>query len=89
MDKEVIETSHRKVFREEIRNAIREAIFSGELNPGDRIIETYWAKELGVSQMEALMRFYGTSFYRDLEDESTKLWHYSPEQLYALFSNVA
>ena len=50
MDKEVMETSHRKVFREEIRNAIREAIFSGELNPGDRIIETYWAKELGVSQ---------------------------------------
>ena len=36
--------------REEIRNAIREAIFSGKLNPGDRIIETYWAKELGVSQ---------------------------------------
>lgn len=42
--------SHRKVFREEIRNAIREAIFSGKLSPGDRIIETYWAKELGVSQ---------------------------------------
>ena len=41
---------HRKVFREEIRNAIREAIFSGELKPGDRIIETFWAKELGVSQ---------------------------------------
>ena len=50
MGKEIMETSHRKVFREEIRNAIREAIFSGELNPGDRIIETYWAKELGVSQ---------------------------------------
>ena len=42
--------SHRQVFREEIRNAIREAIFSGKLNPGDRIIETYWARELGVSQ---------------------------------------
>ena len=42
--------SHRQVFREEIRNAIREAIFSGKLNPGDLIIETYWAKELGVSQ---------------------------------------
>ena len=54
--------SHRQVFREEIRNAIREAIFSGKLNPGDRIIETYWAKELGVSQgpvREAI---------RDLED---------------------
>ena len=45
-----VELRHRKVFREEIRNAIREAIFSGELKPGDRIIETYWAKELGVSQ---------------------------------------
>ncbi len=40
----------RKVFREEIRNTIREAIFAGELRPGDRIIETFWAKELGVSQ---------------------------------------
>lgn len=40
----------RQVFREEVRSAIREAIFSGELKPGDRIIETYWAKELGVSQ---------------------------------------
>lgn len=45
-----VELQHRKVFREEIRNAIREAIFSRELKPGDRIIETYWAKELGVSQ---------------------------------------
>lgn len=44
------QSGHRKVFREEIRNAIREAIFKGELRPGDRIIETYWAKEMGVSQ---------------------------------------
>lgn len=42
--------THRKVFREEIRNAIRDAIFAGELRPGDRIIETFWAKKLGVSQ---------------------------------------
>ena len=44
------QNGHRKVFREEIRNTIREAIFKGELHPGDRIIETYWAKEMGVSQ---------------------------------------
>lgn len=50
MGNEIIELTHRKVFREEIRNAIREAIFAGQLKPGDRIIETYWAKELGVSQ---------------------------------------
>jgi DNA-binding GntR family transcriptional regulator len=42
--------AQRVVFREEIRNAIREAIFAGELKPGDRIIETTWAKGLGVSQ---------------------------------------
>ncbi len=45
-----VESPHRKVFREEIRTAIRDAIFSGKLKPGDRIIETYWAKEMGVSQ---------------------------------------
>jgi len=50
MDREIAAGAHRKVFREEIRNAIREAIFAGELKPGDRIIETFWAKELGVSQ---------------------------------------
>ncbi len=31
----------RKVFREEIRNTIRDAIFAGELRPGDKIIETF------------------------------------------------
>ncbi len=42
--------SRRQVFREDILNTIREAIFAGELKPGDRVIETYWARELGVSQ---------------------------------------
>lgn len=40
----------RPLYREEIRNAMKKAIMSGELKPGDRIIETRWAKELGVSQ---------------------------------------
>ena len=40
----------RLVFREEILEEIRSAIFSGELKPGDRIIETAWAKRLGTSQ---------------------------------------
>ena len=50
MNRENVMPPHRKVFREEIRNAIRDAIFAGKLNPGDRIIETFWAQELGVSQ---------------------------------------
>lgn len=40
----------RPLYRDEIRNSIKKAIMSGELKPGDRIIETRWAKELGVSQ---------------------------------------
>ena len=50
MNRENAAPPHRKVFREEIRNAIRDAIFAGKLNPGDRIIETFWAQELGVSR---------------------------------------
>lgn len=50
MEMGAVAGSRRKVFREEILGAIREAIFSGDLKPGDRIIETFWAKELGVSQ---------------------------------------
>ena len=40
----------RPLYREEIGNAIRDAIASGDLKPGDRIVETQWAKDLGVSQ---------------------------------------
>lgn len=50
MERTAAALPQRKVFREEILNAIRDAIFAGELNPGDKIIETFWAKELGVSQ---------------------------------------
>lgn len=42
--------SRRQVFREEIRDIIRDEIFSGELKPSDRVIETYWANRCGVSQ---------------------------------------
>jgi len=50
MEKNNTSSTHRKVFREEIRRAIKEAIFTGKLQPGSRIIETFWARELGVSQ---------------------------------------
>jgi DNA-binding GntR family transcriptional regulator len=40
----------RPLYRDEIRSSIKKAIMSGELKPGDRIIETQWARELGVSQ---------------------------------------
>lgn len=40
----------RPLYREQIGDSIRDAIFSGELKPGDRIVETQWARALGVSQ---------------------------------------
>lgn len=40
----------RPLYREEIKEALMNAITAGELKPGDRIVETRWAKELGVSQ---------------------------------------
>ena len=40
----------RPLDRDEIKSALLDAITSGELKPGDRIVETRWAKELGVSQ---------------------------------------
>ncbi len=48
-----------------------------------------WARDIHVTPLEALMRFYSTKFYRQLEDESSKLWCYSPNQLYYLFTHSA
>lgn len=47
-------------------------------------ISELWARDLGVSPLEAMQRFYATPFYNQLADEATKYWHYSPEQLYQL-----
>ncbi|MCL1917039.1 MAG: GntR family transcriptional regulator [Peptococcaceae bacterium] len=40
----------RKVLREDINDYLRQAIVNGVLKPGERIVETRIAKELGVSQ---------------------------------------
>lgn len=40
----------RRVLREDIRDMLIERILSGRLAPGDRIVETRVAQDLGVSQ---------------------------------------
>ncbi len=40
----------RPLYSHEIKDIIKQAILSGELKPGDRVVETRWAKKLGVSQ---------------------------------------
>lgn len=40
----------KRVLRDEVKNYLLEVILAGKFEPGDRIIETQIAKELGVSQ---------------------------------------
>lgn len=44
-----------------------------------------YAADFGVSILEALRRIYESATYRELEDESSKLWHYGPVALYQTF----
>lgn len=44
-----------------------------------------YAEEYGLSIIEALQRIYSSATYRELEDESSKLWHYGPVALYQAF----
>ena len=44
-----------------------------------------YAEDFGLSIIEALTRIYRSSTYRELEKESTKLWHYGPVALYQSF----
>lgn len=43
-----------------------------------------YAEDFEVSIIEALRRIYSSETYRELEDESTKLWHYGPIALYEM-----
>ncbi len=45
-----IKPLRRSLIRDDICDAMKEVILSGALKPGDRLVETQWAKELGVSQ---------------------------------------
>ena len=39
-----------------------------------------------LSEIDALTKLYKSELYSMLEQEETKLWHYSTEMLYSLFS---
>ena len=38
-----------------------------------------------ISQDEAFSQLYGSMLYRILDEEETKVWHYSTEKLFQLF----
>lgn len=50
IDTKIEKLEKKLLYREEIKSAIMDAIMSGMIKPGERIVETRWAKNLGVSQ---------------------------------------
>ena len=42
------------------------------------------SEKRSISPKAALLAFYHSKTYRELERESSKYWHYSPEQLYVV-----
>jgi DNA-binding GntR family transcriptional regulator len=70
--------------------AIREAIISGELRGGDRIIEQKWASRLGIGQptlREALHELEHQGLLRKLQQRGTYVAQLSPED-YRLIQEV-
>ena len=49
LSKSTLSESHLPI-REELTEYFKDAILSGKLGPGDRIVETQWARKLGISQ---------------------------------------
>lgn len=45
-------------------------------------VAAFIAEDEHINLIEALNRFYASSTYKRLEQESTKLWHYGPVALY-------
>jgi hypothetical protein len=43
------------------------------------------AKEMNISDKDALSRLYSSKLYEKLEQEETKVWHLSVPTLYSLF----
>lgn len=43
------------------------------------------AKEVNISNKDALSRLYSSKLYEKLEQEETKVWHLSVPTLYSLF----
>ena len=43
------------------------------------------ARKNNISEEDAVLKLYNSKLYSALEDESTKVWHYSTDMLYSLF----
>ena len=45
-------------------------------------VAAMYASDFGVSIIEAIKKIYNSKTYKELESESSKLWHFGPVALY-------
>lgn len=79
----------RLVLSEQVKKYVVEAILSGELKPGDRIVESALARQLGVSQApvrEAVRDLVLLGFLEAEPYKGTSVRSFSPEELYECYS---
>ncbi len=69
---------------DEIADAVRQAIFAGELRPGDPIAELHWARRHGVSQAtvrDAFARLEHSGLVRRVRNKGTFVTNLSPQDV--------
>lgn len=44
-------------------------------------------KNSNMDDDKAILHFYQSKLYRELSDEKSKLWHYSPMMLYSMYQD--
>ncbi|MFZ5918515.1 MAG: GntR family transcriptional regulator [Chloroflexota bacterium] len=79
----------RVVLSDRVKEYIVEAVLSGELGPGDRIVESSMARELGVSQApvrEAIRDLVLLGFLETEPYKGTSVRSFTPEELWETYT---
>jgi DNA-binding GntR family transcriptional regulator len=79
----------RTVLSDQIKEYIIEAILKGELKPGDRVVESSLARQLGVSQApvrEAIRDLVMMGFLDTIAYKGTSVRSFSPEDLWEIYT---
>ena len=79
---------NRTVLREQVKELLLERILSGEYRPGDRLVETRIAQELGTSQAPVREALRDLQLLRLVESEAfrgSRVREFSEEELLAVF----
>lgn len=79
----------RVVLSERVKEYIVEAVLSGELKPGERIVESSMARELGVSQApvrEAIRDLVLLGFLESRPYKGTSVRSFTPEELWETYT---